>query len=285
MMLPRRVKKNFVRSSVVAPSKPLQGFSIRVSSSSIGRPGVSHNINGTVQLVSGLTLPPHHSSSITDTYPVEDKDSSQYPGYANKATRLQSFRDRGGITPPTELVDEGFFMVAPDVVKCCSCHVVVLGWKKKGIGSTSDIHCLHNSNCDFVKNCMQSEMQRANEFEDYTASQPVHVVNEVSSRNSLYSEKPVIKNRMKEGSRSTLLRPTMMVDRIPPHSIEYITPGVWYPPNQPSASQSVSRHGYVPKGSSTKSSYDVMATPSREQIILVSCGVSLLVQVLKNNNL
>ena len=280
MMLPQRVKKNVVRSSVVAPSKSLQGFSIRASSS-IGRPGVSHSTIGTVQLVSGLTLLPHdqwsdHSSSITDTYPVEDKDSLQYPSYADKAMRLQSFRDRGGMVPPPEFADAGFFMVAPDVVKCCSCHVVVQGWKKDDIGITSDIHCLHNSNCDFVKNCIQKRN------EDYTASHPAVNYNEVSSRNSLYSEKPVIKKRMKEDSRSTSLRPTtMMVDRVPAQQMQYITPGVWYPPSQPSASQSVSRHGYLPKGSSTKSSYDVMATPPREQIILVSYCVSLIVQVLK----
>ena len=150
ILLPRRVKKNVVRSSVVAPSKPLQGFSICVSSSSIGRPGVSHDINGsvsgTVQLVSGLTLPPqwfNHDSSITDTYPVEDEDSLQYPSYADKAMRLQSFRDWGGIVPPPEFAGAGFFMAAPDVVKCCSCKVVVRSWKKEDIGSALDIHCLN----------------------------------------------------------------------------------------------------------------------------------------------
>ena len=268
--LPRRVKKNVVRSSVVVPLKPLQGFSICVSSSSIGRPGVSPNINGTV-LVSGLTfiLPQWFclSSSITDTYPVEDEDSLQYTSYADIAMRLQSFRDWGGMVPPPELAGAGFFMIAPDVVKCCSCKVVVRGWKKEDIGSAIDIHCLHNSNCDFVKNCMQR-------LNDDMASQ-------VSSHNSVkpvINEKLVIKNRIQEGSRSTSLRPTsMMVDRIPPQFM-YTTPGIWYPPSQPSESQSVSRHGYLPKGSNTKSSFDVMATPPREQIVLVSCCVSVLVQ-------
>ena len=141
--------KNTVRSSsIVAPSKPLQGFSIHVPSSVV-RPGKSSwNGNHTAQVVTGLDLVP-----LTDGIDV----NLQHPDYADERTRLQSFKHWCGIIPETGLTDAGLYMVARDTVRCYSCHVVIQGWKNGN--RPIDMRCLCSGDCDFVKNYMQRKSE------------------------------------------------------------------------------------------------------------------------------
>ena len=94
LSLPRHMKKLVRRSTIVAPSKPLQGFFINVPSG-IVRPGKSSwntnsRTNHTTQVVTGLDLVPlYHGSDV----------NLQHPDYADERTRLQSFKHWCGIIP------------------------------------------------------------------------------------------------------------------------------------------------------------------------------------------
>ena len=148
LSLPRHVKKLVRRSTIVAPSKPLQGFFINVPSG-IVRPGKSSwntnsRTNHTAHVVTGLDLVLlYHGSDV----------NLQHPDYADERTRLQSFKHWCGVIPATELADAGLYMVARDTVRCYSCHVVIQGWKKGD--RAIDMHYMCSGDCNFVKKYMQ----------------------------------------------------------------------------------------------------------------------------------
>ena len=96
-------------SEPLAPSKPLQGFSIHVPSSVVRLGKSSCNGNHTAQVVTGLDLVP-----LTDGIDV----NLQHPDYTDERTRLQSFKHWCGVIPATELADAGLYMVARDTVRC-----------------------------------------------------------------------------------------------------------------------------------------------------------------------
>ena len=239
--LPRHVR-NLVRSSIIVPSKPLQGLSIHVPSSVV-RPGkFSCNTNHTAQLVTGLDLVQfYHSSDI----------NLQHPDYADEGTRLQSFKHWCGPVPATELADAGLYMVDYDTVKCYSCRVVIQGWKKGD--KPIDMHCLHNSNCDFVK----KYIQKLNEIHDICTDP-----RDIAGRPN---ERPVVKKRIKDNSYSSSTKPLSTVRDIKYPKVTYQTPAV-----HPVSQQSLSIHGHLLKGSTTKTSDDVMYTLPSEKIIVVS---------------
>ena len=234
-MISLQYVKNTVRSSsIVAPSKPLQGFSIHVPSSVV-RPGESSlNDNHTVQVVTGLDLVP-----LIDGIDVD----LQQPDYADKKTRLQSFKHWYGIIPATELADAGFYMVARDTVRCYSCHVVIQGWKKGD--RPIDMHYMCSGDCDFVK----KYMQRQSEIGDMHTRMRVASYNVIAAgrrnHNPLYSERPVIKERIKENSYSSTkpLR-TIIQDSKSTKVTDHQTPAVVHPASQ----HSILTHGHLPKG-------------------------------------
>ena len=255
--LPQYLKNTVRSSSIVAPSKPLQGFSIHVPSSVV-RPGKSSwNGNHTAQVVAGLDLVP-----LTDGIDV----NLQHPDHADERTRLQSFKHWCGVIPATELADAGLYMVACDTVRCYSCHVVIQGWKKGD--RPIDMHCMCSGNCDFVK----KYMQRQSETGDMPTRMRMASYNVAAAgrRNHgpLHSEKPVIKERIKENSYSSTkpLR-TIAQDSKSTEVTDHQTPAVVHPASQ----RSVSTHGHLPKGSTTKwTSDDIMDAPLSEKMIIVS---------------
>ena len=226
--------------------------------SSVVRPGESSlNGNHTVQVVIGLDLVP-----LTDGIDVD----LQQPDYADKRTRLQSFKHWYGIIPATELADAGFYMVARDTVRCYSCHVVIQGWKKGD--RPIDIHCMRSDNCDFVK----KYMQRQSEIGDMPTRTRMASFNVTAAgrrnHNPLHSERPVIKENSYSSTKP--LR-TIIQDSKSTEVTDHQTPAVVHPASQ----NSVSSHSHLPKGfgkgSTTKwTSDDIMDVPLSEKMIIVS---------------
>ena len=259
--LPLYVKNTVRSSSIVAPSKPLQGFSIHVPSS-VARPGKSSwSGNHTAQVVADLDLVPLNHGIDVDL---------QHPDYADERTRLQSFKHWCGVIPATELADAGLYMVARDTVRCYSCHVVIQGWKKED--RPIDIHCMCSGDCDFVK----KYMRRKSVIDDMRTHIRMPSYNVAVARrqnhNPLHSEGPMTKERIKENSYSSAkpLR-TIAQDSKSSEVTDHQTPAVVHPASQ----HSVSTHGRLPKGlakgSTTKwTSDDIMDAPLSEKMIIVS---------------
>ena len=239
--LPRHVRNLVRTSSIIVPLKPLQGLSIHVPSSVVRSGKSSWNTNHTAQLVPGLDLVQfYHSSDI----------NLQHPDYADEGTRLQSFKHWCGPIPAKELADAGLYMVARDTVKCYSCRVVIQGWKKGD--KPIDMHCLYNSNCDFVK----KYIQKLNEVQDMCTDS-----HEIAERPN---ERPVIKKRIKDNSYSCKPLSTIRDSKYPRVAVVH-----------PASQQSLLIHGHLPKGSTTKTT-DGMYTPPSEKMIIVSLCIESL---------
>lgn len=264
MNLPRHARNLIRKSSIIVPSKPLRGFSVHVPSSA-GPSGTSWNTYHAAQVVTGMDLLRIYSSGDVNVHPVTSfQEFLQHPNYADEGTRLQSFKHWCGVIPATELADAGLYMVAHDTVKCYSCRVVIQGWKQED--KPIDIHCLYNSNCDFVKNYIL----KLSEIDD---------LHNMASRNLVgrlnhYGERPVIKERIKDNSYSST-KPITIRDSKSPQVPCYQATEVIHPACQ----WSVSTYGHLAKGSNANTSDDTMSTPPSEKMIMVSLLVSLLVSM------
>ena len=203
----------------------------------------------------------HRPGSLLDVFDAA-KNSLQKPDYRNRATRLQSFGYWGGLVLPAELVadlvDAGFYLISqPDVVRCCSCSLVVRNWRRGD--RAIDVHRRYNPNCEFVKSyCMQKISDAGNDDrrlynDDDTASRDV-----VGVANQLDSERPAIKERIKKRvNNNTGLR-------IAPGSLRDL-PQAYYTP------ASTSIHSQTVKDFDIWSSLD--SPPPAEEISFVSCCV------------
>ena len=87
------------------------------------------------------------------------KHSLQFPDYSDQTIRLQSFKHWGGTLSAQELAEGGFYMIAHDIVKCCSCDVVVQDWEAND--NVVDKHHKHSPNCSFLKQLLNNEMKSA----------------------------------------------------------------------------------------------------------------------------
>ena len=263
---------------MIAPSNFMQGVSIPASLLQSPRniPLQEVSCNVIPSMVTGLNPPllyyegrsvnhhaSHHAGDYFHVHLDVYKHSLRQPDYTDKATRLQSFKYWDGPLPPAELVDAGFYMIAPrDTVRCYSCKVVVRNWRKGD--SPIDVHCLYSPNCNFVKNCIQKLIEVN---DDGMASRDAGGV----TNHQLNNERLVIKNRVKEEGASIhsvgpeIEQPT--ADKAPtPQVINHLIAGINYPPSQ----RSVSTYGHVIKASSTKLSEDILDSPPWEEIIFVS---------------
>ena len=251
-------------SSMVAPSKPHLSSSVNFTNVTLVEGFCNFNSIHT-SLVTGLNLPRPTPFNISDPPPETQKVSKhslQRPDYSAKAARLQSFKYWGGVLTKNELVGAGFYMIAPDVVRCHWCGVVVKEWRKGD--SAIDIHCLLSRNCPFVKD----NMKKLSESDDHVISRDGAI-----SNHHHYREKTIIANRQlrNEGSPvdSVLTRPKTKHlapnnHKIPPSVInDFICRPVRYRSSLGSLSTST-----VTKA--TTGSMSFLYSLPREEIILVS---------------
>ena len=250
------------RSSMVAP--PLPGISIpflrtpplRVSCSI---PTIVTGLNPPLLFYEGRNVNRYHGAG--DCLHLVYKHAPQQPDYTDKATRLQSFKYWDGLVSPLELVDAGFYMIAPrDTVRCYSCDVVIANWRRGD--SPIDVHCLLRPNCDLVKNYME----KLNEMDGNMASHEGRVGNYGPS-----SERLIIKGRVKRGDSSInsvgpIALPWSDNIRNSPQVINHLIPGI----NYPISHRSMNTHGHEVKDSGSKSTEEILESPPWEEIVFVS---------------
>ena len=221
---------------------------LEAASCNIPTSGMVAGLNSPLLCYEGRSVN-HHAGDCLHFY----KHSLQQPNYGDRATRLQSFKYWDGLISPVELVDAGFYMIASrDVVRCCSCNVVIANWRRGD--SAIDVHCLYRPNCGFVKNYME----KLNEVDGNVASSDDgRVVNQ-----RLYSESTLIDS---VGPKTAQPLPDN-ISRVTNHLIT----GINYPPSQ----RSVSTHGHVVKDSGRKLSEEILDSPP-EEIVFVSVCVCI----------